>query len=102
MRFEAGDTDQAMAYVANCAMPLVKKGDLLTLLGWQRASPTDLMRGQIKVKPCDRPGAWHLPCDSSRRSSACGNRAGRCCRRRYDAEKRHLGMSNGPLGRGLR
>jgi len=47
---EAGDTDQAMAYVANCAMPLVKKGDLLTLLGWQRSLPTDLMRGQIKVK----------------------------------------------------
>src|SRR4029077_9095836 len=46
----AGDTDQAMSYVANCAMPLVKKGDLLTLLGWQRQLPTDLMRGQIKVK----------------------------------------------------
>ena len=46
----AGDTDQAMSYIANCAMPLVKKGDLLTLLGWQRHLPTDLMRGQIKVK----------------------------------------------------
>jgi len=47
---EAGETDQAMTFVANCAMPLVKKGDLLTLLGWQRSLPTELMRGQIKVK----------------------------------------------------
>jgi LuxR family transcriptional regulator, maltose regulon positive regulatory protein len=46
----AGETDQAMAYVGNCAMPLVKTGDLLTLLGWQRSLPGDLMRGQIKVK----------------------------------------------------
>jgi LuxR family transcriptional regulator, maltose regulon positive regulatory protein len=46
----AGDTGQAMAYVGNCAMPLVKTGDLLTLLGWQRSLPGDLMRGQIKVK----------------------------------------------------
>jgi ATP/maltotriose-dependent transcriptional regulator MalT len=46
----AGDTEQAMAYVANCAMPLVRKGDLLTLLSWQRKLPSELMRGQIKVK----------------------------------------------------
>jgi LuxR family maltose regulon positive regulatory protein len=46
----AGDTDQAVAYIANCAMPLVRKGDLLTLLNWQRKLPKELMRGQIKVK----------------------------------------------------
>src|SRR5580765_2636125 len=46
----AGDTDRAIAYVANCAMPLVKKGDLLTILGWQRNLPTGLMRGQIQIK----------------------------------------------------
>lgn len=39
-----------MAYVANCAMPLVRKGDLLTLLSWQRKLPSELMRGQIEVK----------------------------------------------------
>ena len=32
----AGDRDQAVTWIKNCAMALVKKGDLLTLLGWQR------------------------------------------------------------------
>src|SRR4029077_15173624 len=31
-------------------MALVKRGDLLTLLGWQRLFPTELMRGQLKVR----------------------------------------------------
>jgi LuxR family maltose regulon positive regulatory protein len=31
-------------------MELVKRGDMLTLLGWQRSFPTELMRGQIKVR----------------------------------------------------
>jgi LuxR family maltose regulon positive regulatory protein len=35
----AGDTEQAASWIKNCAMTLVKKGDLLTLLGWQRLFP---------------------------------------------------------------
>lgn len=46
----AGDTEQATAYIARCAMPLVRRGDLLTLLGWQRMLPAELMHGQPKVK----------------------------------------------------
>ncbi len=46
----AGDRDQAISWIESCAMALVKKGDLLTLLGWQRLFPTELMRGQIKVR----------------------------------------------------
>jgi LuxR family transcriptional regulator, maltose regulon positive regulatory protein len=45
----AGDADEAMSWVERCAMEVVKKGDLLTLLGWQRLFPTELMRSQIKV-----------------------------------------------------
>jgi LuxR family maltose regulon positive regulatory protein len=37
--FAAGDTEQAGNWLKNCAMALVKKGDLLTLLGWQRLFP---------------------------------------------------------------
>ncbi|MBV8526164.1 MAG: hypothetical protein JOY71_29325 [Acetobacteraceae bacterium] len=46
----AGDTHQALRWIENCAMALVKQGDLLTLLDWQRLFPTELMRGQIKVR----------------------------------------------------
>ena len=46
----AGVTDQAVSWMENCAMTLVKKGDLLTLLGWQRLFPTELMRGQVRVR----------------------------------------------------
>jgi LuxR family transcriptional regulator, maltose regulon positive regulatory protein len=45
----AGDVNEAMSLVERCAMELVKKGDLLTLLGWQRLFPTELMASQIKV-----------------------------------------------------
>ncbi|MDN7177372.1 LuxR C-terminal-related transcriptional regulator [Caballeronia sp. SEWSISQ10-4 2] len=45
----AGDTDDAITLIGNCAMALVKKGDLLTLLGWQRHFPAHLMRGQVDV-----------------------------------------------------
>jgi LuxR family maltose regulon positive regulatory protein len=31
-------------------MTLVKQGDLLTLLGWQRQFPAELMRGQVRVR----------------------------------------------------
>lgn len=46
----AGDTDQAVSWIENCAMALVKQGDLLTLLDWQRLYPTELMRSRIKVR----------------------------------------------------
>lgn len=45
----AGDTEQAVALMGHCAMTLVTKGDLLTLLGWQRQFPAQLMRGQVKI-----------------------------------------------------
>ena len=45
----AGDTQDAVSLMAHCAMALVTKGDLLTLLGWQRQFPAHLMRGQVKV-----------------------------------------------------
>jgi len=47
--FAAGDAIGALAWIKNCAMPLVKRGDLFTLLGWQRLFPTGLMRGQPEV-----------------------------------------------------
>jgi LuxR family transcriptional regulator, maltose regulon positive regulatory protein len=46
----AGDTSEAVSLVEQCAMELVKKGDMLTLLGWQRLFPTELMRSRIKVR----------------------------------------------------
>lgn len=45
----AGDTQHAVSLMGHCAMALVRKGDLLTLLGWQRQFPAHLMRGQVKV-----------------------------------------------------
>jgi LuxR family maltose regulon positive regulatory protein len=46
----AGDAIRALAWIRNCAMPLVKRGDLFTLLGWQRLFPAVLMRSQPEVK----------------------------------------------------
>jgi LuxR family maltose regulon positive regulatory protein len=46
----AKDFDQALGYVEQCAMSLVIKGDLLTLLAWERQLPAELMSGQIHVK----------------------------------------------------
>jgi LuxR family maltose regulon positive regulatory protein len=46
----ARDFDHAFEYVRQCAMPLVIKGDLLTLLAWERQLPPELMSGQIEVK----------------------------------------------------
>ena len=46
----AGDTDQAVAWIKNCAMALVKQGDLLTLLSWQRLFPTELMQSRLDVR----------------------------------------------------
>ena len=46
----AGDAVRALSWIENCAMPLVKRGDLFTLLGWQRLFPSVLMRSQPKVR----------------------------------------------------
>jgi ATP/maltotriose-dependent transcriptional regulator MalT len=46
----AGDKTQAIGWIERCAMMLVKRGDLLPLLGWQRLLPTELMRSQIAVR----------------------------------------------------
>ena len=46
----AGDTNQALDWIKNCAMGLVKRGDLFTLLAWQRVFPAEVMRGQPAVK----------------------------------------------------
>ncbi|HUL86563.1 MAG TPA: LuxR C-terminal-related transcriptional regulator [Pseudolabrys sp.] len=46
----AGDDDQAAEWIKNCAMNLVKKGDLFTLLSWQHLFPNRLMRGQLEVR----------------------------------------------------
>ena len=45
----AGATDDAIRLMEHCAMSLLKAGDLLTLVGWQRQFPADLMRAQTTV-----------------------------------------------------
>jgi LuxR family maltose regulon positive regulatory protein len=46
----AGDPDRAISWIRNCAMALIKRGDLFTLLEWQRQFPDKLMRGQPEVR----------------------------------------------------
>jgi LuxR family maltose regulon positive regulatory protein len=46
----ADDSDRAISWIKNCAMTLIKKGDLFTLLDWQRQFPDELMRGQPEVR----------------------------------------------------
>src|SRR6201996_925052 len=46
----AGDSDRAISWIKNCAMALIKRGDLFTLLDWQRQFPDELMRGQPEVR----------------------------------------------------
>jgi LuxR family maltose regulon positive regulatory protein len=46
----AGDPDRAVSWINNCAMALIKRGDLFTLLDWQRQFPDELMRGQCEVR----------------------------------------------------
>jgi LuxR family transcriptional regulator, maltose regulon positive regulatory protein len=46
----AGDSDRAISWIKNCAMALIKRGDLFTLLEWQRQFPDELMRGQCEVR----------------------------------------------------
>lgn len=47
---QAGDSQQAIAWLAHCCMALVKSGDLLTLLGWRRQLPPELLRTQPQVQ----------------------------------------------------
>jgi LuxR family maltose regulon positive regulatory protein len=46
----AGDSDRAISWIKNCAMALIKRGDLFTLLEWQRQFPDQLMRSQSEVR----------------------------------------------------
>jgi LuxR family maltose regulon positive regulatory protein len=46
----AGDHDRAISWIKNCAMALIKRGDLFTLLEWQHQFPDELMRGQPEVR----------------------------------------------------
>lgn len=46
----ARDFDRALRYVEQCAMAMVDKGDLLTLVSWERKLPAELMGGQLEVK----------------------------------------------------
>ena len=46
----AKDYDRALEFVSQCAMSLVIKGDLLTLLAWENQLPAELMSGQLEVK----------------------------------------------------
>ena len=46
----AGDIERALEWISRCGMTLVRRGDLLTLLGWQRQFPAEVMRGQVKVR----------------------------------------------------
>jgi LuxR family transcriptional regulator, maltose regulon positive regulatory protein len=45
-----GDAVRALSWIKNCAMPLVKRGDLFTLLGWQRLFPAALLQTQPEVR----------------------------------------------------
>jgi len=53
----AGDSNRAIGWIKNCAMALIKKGDLFTLLEWKRLFPGELMRGQSEVRTAI---AWGL------------------------------------------
>jgi LuxR family maltose regulon positive regulatory protein len=46
----AKDYDEVTEFIENCAMTLVIRGDLLTLLSWDRQLPDELMSGQVQVK----------------------------------------------------
>jgi ATP/maltotriose-dependent transcriptional regulator MalT len=46
----AGASERAISWMKNCAMALIKRGDLFTLLAWQRQFPDELMRGQSEVR----------------------------------------------------
>src|SRR6202040_1529333 len=46
----AGASDRVISWINNCAMALIRRGDLFTLLEWQRQFPDELMRGQPEVR----------------------------------------------------
>ena len=46
----AGDFPMAIEFIENCAMSMVVKGDLLTLLSWEQHLPKELMSSQLEVK----------------------------------------------------
>ncbi|MBZ0211340.1 MAG: LuxR C-terminal-related transcriptional regulator [Hyphomicrobium sp.] len=46
----AGDYPLALEFIENCAMSMVARGDLLTLLSWEQQLPKELMSGQLEVK----------------------------------------------------
>ncbi|SHN71272.1 LuxR C-terminal-related transcriptional regulator [Bradyrhizobium erythrophlei] len=46
----AGDSDRAIGWIKNCAMALITRGDLFTLLEWRRLFPGELMRSQPEVR----------------------------------------------------
>jgi LuxR family maltose regulon positive regulatory protein len=46
----AGDYELAIEFIAHCAMPMVARGDLLTLLSWEEKLPSELMGSQLEVK----------------------------------------------------
>ena len=46
----AGDFPLAIEFIENCAMSMVVKGDLLTLLSWEQQLPKELMGSQLEVK----------------------------------------------------
>ena len=45
-----GDTSAALPWIENCAMALLRRGELLALLAWERAFPPELIRPQIKAR----------------------------------------------------
>lgn len=46
----AGKTEQALEWIDACAMPLVKRGDLPTLRGWERQLGSALLKRPIKLR----------------------------------------------------
>ncbi len=46
----AGDYAMAFELIEDCAMSMVARGDLLTLLSWEQQLPRELMSGQLEVK----------------------------------------------------
>ncbi|MDQ0390871.1 LuxR C-terminal-related transcriptional regulator [Labrys monachus] len=46
----AGDMNRAAEWIAGCVMSLIKSGDLITLLSWQRLFPRALMRAHTRAK----------------------------------------------------
>ncbi|WP_230944652.1 LuxR C-terminal-related transcriptional regulator [Burkholderia cepacia] len=53
----AGDIPQAVEWVENCAMAMVDRSDVRTLLGWIAKLPPDLVRGRLRLRLAK---AWAL------------------------------------------